>query len=150
MNSTALGAENTKKESIIFISEAHEKFYYEKLKEVRYQDVYHKALCYCLGISDDTRRNANRIYDFKTGCVKTECLHEGWQTSGSVKVAIIERQIDEIELAIAQAKADDGECYTIKQMEKSRKSLLTRLEKVAGGDTEKPMPLKAKGKEETL
>ena len=48
MNSTALGAENTKKESIIFISEAHEKFYYEKLKEVRYQDVYHKALVYCL------------------------------------------------------------------------------------------------------
>ena len=46
MNSTALGAENTKKESIIFISEAHEKFYYEKLEEVRYQDVYHKALCY--------------------------------------------------------------------------------------------------------
>lgn len=83
MNSTALGAE-----SIIFISEAHEKFYYyyEKLKEVRHQDVYHKALCYCLGINDDTRRNANRIYDFKTGCVKTECLHEGWKTSGSVKV----------------------------------------------------------------
>ena len=81
MNNTALGAEK-----IIFISEAHEKFYYEKLKEVRYQDVYHKALCYCLGINDDTRRNTNRIYDFKTGCVKTECLHEGWQTSGSVKV----------------------------------------------------------------
>ena len=86
MTSTALGAENTKKESIIFISDAHEKFYYEKLKEVRCQDVYHKALCYCLGVSDDTRRNVNRIYDFKTGNVKTECLHEGWQTSGSVKV----------------------------------------------------------------
>ena len=27
-----------------------------------------------------------RIYDFKTGCVITECLHEGWQTSGSVRV----------------------------------------------------------------
>ena len=36
MKSTALGAEN-----IIFISDAHEKFYYEKLQEVRYQDVYH-------------------------------------------------------------------------------------------------------------
>ena len=34
MKSTALGAEN-----IIFISDAHEKFYYEKLQEVRYQDV---------------------------------------------------------------------------------------------------------------
>ena len=33
MKSTALGAEN-----IIFISDAHEKFYYEKLQEVRYQD----------------------------------------------------------------------------------------------------------------
>jgi hypothetical protein len=40
MSSTALGA----KKAIIFISNAHEKFYYEKLKEVRYQDVYHKAL----------------------------------------------------------------------------------------------------------
>lgn len=82
MSSTALGAEK----AIIFISEAHEKFYCEKLKEVRCQDVYHKALVYCLGISDDTRRNIYSIYDFKTGNVKTECLHEGWQTSGSVRV----------------------------------------------------------------
>ena len=48
MNSTALGAENTKKESINFISEAHEKFYYEKLEEVRYQDVYHKRFSFSL------------------------------------------------------------------------------------------------------
>ena len=86
MNSTALGAKNTKKQKIVFISEAHEKFYYEQLNRVRYQDVYHKTLCYCLGISDGTRRNINSIYDFKSGCVKTECLHEGWQTSGSMKV----------------------------------------------------------------
>ena len=86
MNSTALGATAEKEGKIIFISDAHEKFYYEKLKEVRYQDVYHKALCYCLGICNDTRENVYRIYDFKTGNVKTECLHEGWQTSGSQKV----------------------------------------------------------------
>ena len=73
MASTALRAESKKEENIIFISDAHEKFYYEKLKEVRYQDVYHKALVYCLGISDDTRRNIYSIYDFKTGWVKTEC-----------------------------------------------------------------------------
>ena len=80
MKSTALGAEN-----IIIISDAHEKFYYEKLKEVRYQDVYHKALVYCLGVNRDTREHIDQIYDFKTGYVKTECLREGWQTSGSVK-----------------------------------------------------------------
>lgn len=44
--------------------------------------------------------------------------------------AMIERQIDEIELAIRQAKEDNGERYTIKQMEKTKKSLLTRLEKL--------------------
>lgn len=75
-----------KTSEIIFISKEHEKFYYEKLKEVRYQDEYHKALCYCLGICDDTRKHIDRIYDFKTGMVKPECLHDGWQTSGSVRV----------------------------------------------------------------
>ena len=67
MNSTALGAE---KENINFISEAHEKFYYEKIQKVREAD----------------GRNVDKIYNFKTGCVKPECLHEGWQTSGSAKV----------------------------------------------------------------
>lgn len=56
MKNTALSAENNSKRSIIFISKAHEKFYYEKLKEVREQDVYYKALCYCLDISSDTIR----------------------------------------------------------------------------------------------
>ena len=68
MNNTALGAEKARE--IIFISDAHEKFYYEKLKEVRYQDECHKALCYCLGISNETRKNVRHIYDFKTGNIE--------------------------------------------------------------------------------
>ena len=46
------------------------------------------------------------------------------------QTAIIEGQIDEIEAAIEEAKADKGERYTIKQMEKSRKSLQARLDKL--------------------
>ena len=42
MNSTALGAGAEKAQELIFISEAHEKFYYEKLKEVRYQDANYR------------------------------------------------------------------------------------------------------------
>ena len=75
MKGTALGAENRE---MNFMKNAHEKFYYEKLKEVRYQDVYHKALVYCLGVNRDTREHIDQIYDFKTGYVKTECLREGW------------------------------------------------------------------------
>ena len=43
------------------------------------------------------------------------------------QAAIVERQIAEIELAIETAKAEKGERYTIKQMEKTKKSLNTRL-----------------------
>ncbi len=43
---------------------------------------------------------------------------------------IIQRQIDEIETAIALAKADRGERYTIKEMEKSRKALIVKLDKL--------------------
>ena len=86
MTNTALRAENSNSRTITFKSKEHEKFYMEYLKKCRYQDVYHQALVYCLGIDRDTRENVNKIYNFKTGYVKTECLQEGWQTSGSVRV----------------------------------------------------------------
>ena len=46
------------------------------------------------------------------------------------QVAMIERQIEEIEMAIEASKAAKGERYTIKQMEKTKKSLNTRLSKL--------------------
>ena len=72
--STAKGAGNKDARTITFKNDEHKKFYKEYLQKCRCQDVYHKALVYCLGIDRDTRVNVNRIYDFKTGCVKTECL----------------------------------------------------------------------------
>lgn len=71
---------------IRFKSRKHEEFYRENLLRCRHQDVYHKALVYCLGIDSDTRDHVERIYDFTQGLVKPECLQEGWQTSGSAKI----------------------------------------------------------------
>lgn len=73
MTNTALRAENSNSCTITFKSKEHEKFYMEYLEKCRYQDVYHQALVYCLGIDRDTRNNVDKIYNFKTGCVKTEC-----------------------------------------------------------------------------
>ena len=50
--------------------------------------------------------------------------------SAERQAATIEAQIDEIEEAIALAKAERNERYTIKEMEKSRKALKVRLEKL--------------------
>ena len=71
---------------ILFISKEHEKFYNDNLLLVRYQDCYHKALVYCLGLNNDTRTHISEIYDFKAGLVRPDCIHQGWQTSGSIKV----------------------------------------------------------------
>lgn len=52
------------------------------------------------------------------------------------QMAMIEQQIEEIMLAIKEAQSDDSPRYTIKQMEKTRKGLEKRLEKL-NDDTRK-------------
>ncbi len=71
---------------MIFRDQEHKEFYQEYLEKCRWQDVYHQALIYCIGISEDTRKNIEQIYDLDKGCVKTECLRKGWQTSDSLRI----------------------------------------------------------------
>ena len=87
MTNTAISANDKRgTNTITFKNKEHEKFYLTYLTKCRYQDVYHMALVYCLGIDTDTRNNIKSIYDFKKGNVKAECLHQGWITSGSARV----------------------------------------------------------------
>lgn len=86
MNNTAISAEL---QTIMFASENHRDFYNEYLPQCRYQDVYHKALIYCIGISEDTRKHFRNIYDIESECVNPECLREGWITSGSARIVRI-------------------------------------------------------------
>ena len=109
MNNTALraGAQSANNTHMVFANEEHEKFYYEKLRQARYQDCYHKALIYILGISEDTRNHFSQIYDIKSGYIKTECLHQGWQTSGSVRLvrlALTFTQTGRLALTIISAR----------------------------------------------
>lgn len=72
--------------NITFKDQTHEEFYSKTLPRCRRQDVYHKALVYCLGMCEDTRNNVDEIYDFTTGSIRTECLSEGWMTGSNAKV----------------------------------------------------------------
>lgn len=74
------------KNVITFVDTEHEKFYFENIRRCGVDDCYHKALVYCLGISKDTRRNIDRIFDFQKDVIKPECLKEGWITSSSQMV----------------------------------------------------------------
>lgn len=71
---------------IKFTSKEHENFYKEMLQKSGNSDNYHRAFFYCIGISDTTRRNAGRIFDFEQDRIIPEGLHEGWQTGGTVRL----------------------------------------------------------------
>lgn len=68
---------------IIFINEEHKSFFTKNLPKCRDFDVYHMALIYCLGIDRSVREHFEKVYDLRTGQIRTEALQEGWQTSGS-------------------------------------------------------------------
>lgn len=69
-----------------FANIQHKDFFLKCMDDYCVNDVYHKALFYCLGISQDTRNHLSQIYNAKSGCIKPECLFEGWITSGSARV----------------------------------------------------------------
>lgn len=122
MTNTAISAKKETTHTITFKNKEHEKFYNEYLPQCRYQDVYHKALVYCLGISEDTRNHAKKIYDFRTGYVQTECLQEGWITSGSAKIVRMAfnlycnnaPSVDDYEKTEEQLK--ESACYTVEDL----------------------------------
>lgn len=76
-------------EKINFKSPEHKKFYEAMLAETKKQDRYHRAFFYVTGLSDITRTNIKRLFDFKNDCVNLESLREGWQTSGSMQISIL-------------------------------------------------------------
>ncbi len=109
-------------ENVTFRNEKHKQFFLEYLSKCRYADVYHAALVYCLGIGDDTRKYVNSIYDFKTGYVKTECLHEGWITSGSAKIIRMAYNLycngvpSEYDYEDLEEKLDECKRYTVEDL----------------------------------
>ncbi|MCM1265428.1 MAG: DUF6075 family protein [Candidatus Gastranaerophilales bacterium] len=64
----------------------HKEFYIAMEKCCKVWDCYHKAFFYCIGISEDARKNINQLFDFSTDQIKPETINEAWQTSGSKAV----------------------------------------------------------------
>ena len=68
-------AKRAKKNELIFKNESHRKFYEKWLPKCRHQDVYHKALIYCLGLNEDTRNHIGEIYMYR----RSVCRKAGTQ-----------------------------------------------------------------------
>ncbi len=76
---------NAQQSKIIFANVEHEQFYKEQLAKVRTNDCYHRALIYTIGITEDTRKHFNEIFNIKTDCINADCIHTGWVTGTDVR-----------------------------------------------------------------
>jgi len=72
---------------MIFMDNRHREFYEDCISRTNAaSDPYRKALFYTLGLTDETRRNINHLYDFEERGINFDGLFGGFQTSGSLKV----------------------------------------------------------------
>lgn len=72
---------------IRYKNEKHENFVKECIRRAKTSEVYHVALFYTLGLSDDCQNNINSLYDFNNGCVKQIRGEEyGWVTSTDIRI----------------------------------------------------------------
>ena len=74
------------KSEIRFVDRDHLAFYNQTLNQSGNNDPYHKAFFYIMGLSGETRRNIQKIFDFKEDCIRSDCIYDGWQTSGSERL----------------------------------------------------------------
>lgn len=76
-----------KSKAMKFIDDEHRAFFERQTAKAHVEDdPYRKALFYALGLTEETRRNINSLYDFKENCIDIDGMHKGWQTSTSMKV----------------------------------------------------------------
>ena len=72
---------------IRYKNEKHENFVRECIRRAKTNEIYHVALFYTLGLSDDCQNNINSLYDFNTGCVKQIRGEEyGWVTGTDIRI----------------------------------------------------------------
>jgi hypothetical protein len=50
------------------------------------KDPYRMALFYLLGLTGETRRNIDSLYDFDENTIKSGGMFEPWQTGTSIKI----------------------------------------------------------------
>ena len=71
---------------IFFKNSDHESFYLEMMQQCKNKDNYHKAFFYIMGLSSETRTHIHHLFNFKEDCIEPDGLHNGWQTSGTMKI----------------------------------------------------------------
>lgn len=68
-----------------FKNKAHEKAFYYFISQMEDIESNHVAVAYLLSLNETLTNNAVEVFDFEANCIKTDCLHKGFQTSSSLR-----------------------------------------------------------------
>lgn len=71
----------------IFASNQHRTFYDKCMARVR-NDCYHRALFYLIGVSGNTRKMVDCLFDFEEDIIQPKALHSGWQTNSTYRLCL--------------------------------------------------------------
>lgn len=72
---------------MIFKDKKHEDFYNFNIEKTNsFKDPYRKALFYLFGLTEETRKNIDSLYDFKERCIEFEGLRKSWQTGTTTRI----------------------------------------------------------------
>ncbi len=71
---------------IYFSSIEHKDFHYTQLAKCKYNDCYHRALIYALGITEDIRKHFKQVYDIEDDSIKPNCVNSDWVTGSDKRI----------------------------------------------------------------
>lgn len=70
-----------------FLDADHQAFYEKMVKTCKIgEDPYRKAFFYTLGLTEETRRNIETLYDFNDRCIIFDGENAVWQTSTTRRI----------------------------------------------------------------
>ena len=111
---------------MVFMDSMHKDFYLKCISRANAgNDPYRKALFYTLGLTDETRRNIDSLYDFDECGIKFDELREG------VSYVLLE-QLQTIDTArlLPLSSGVDSSCYTKNTSDPTRQSAKPLVQRV--------------------
>jgi len=73
-------------QEIRFLNAAHREFFQDCIGKCKRDDCYHKAFFYIMGLTEETRRNINTMFNFEKDGINPKGMQGGWQTGSTIKV----------------------------------------------------------------
>lgn len=68
-------------DKLMFLDDEHKQFFFNALFRCKIRDCYHLSFFYTIGLTFETRRNIDSLFDFKHDEIIPDNISAAWQTT---------------------------------------------------------------------